>query len=315
MFSSLNRSYTFENVIDCHVHPIRSFATTESLILEMNRANVQKAVLLALDLDPNILDSNYTLREEIIDDLWAYSMFINHEQILEVMKKILEVGNTPNNLVANIVKNYPNKFIGFGSVNPSKSKNYVKNKLVEILDLDLRGIKLIPTLQFFHPKKNKNLKYIFKFALRHDWPILIHSGRDPGPWEIHTLRCVQNTHPKHWMKIIRKNSSNKIIFAHLGGYGETDDESWLDTVLEMHSKNDNVFLDTSAVTYHLELPSVVHKIRQTCGFDKILFGTDTPVVQGTSMSHSKAIIENNPLLTHEEKRKILFENSKTLLQI
>ncbi len=304
-----------QEVIDTHVHPIQSLTSAESLIKEMDRAKVTKAVLLALDLDPNVLDTNLTLRDEIVYDFLSYSLFIDPYQLLDAMKTILRVGNTSNAQVADIVQQYPNRFIGFGSVNPSKDSKYVKVKLEEISDLDLKGIKLIPTLQFFNPRKNKNLKTIFKFANNLSLPILIHLGKDPGPWEIHTLQCVKRGHPKFWAKIIKKFSKNKIIFAHLGGYGNTEDESWLNEVLELSKKNTNIYLDTSAVPYDLEIPSVVKSIRETCGFEKVLFGTDTPVVMGTSMEHSRYVIENNSILTEDEKRLIFSENAKKIFQI
>lgn len=302
-------------IIDAHVHPIQSLTSAESLIKEMDRAKVSKAVLLALDLDPTVLDTNQNLRDEIIYDFLSYSLFIDPYRLLDMMKTILRVGNTPNERVADIVHQHPDRFIGFGSVNPSKDNKYVKGKLQEILELGLKGIKLIPTLQFFDPKRNKNLKSIFKFAYRQDWPILIHLGRDPGPWEIHTLRCIENGHPKFWARVVKKNSKNKIIFAHLGGYGETYNETWLNEVLKLSKKNTNIFLDTSAVPYHLELPTVVESIRETCGFERILFGTDTPVILGTSMAHSQKIIEKNSILTEHEKSLIFSENAKKIFNL
>ena len=112
-------------------------------------------------------------------------------------------------------------------------------------------------------------------------------------------------------------SKNKIIFAHLGGYGldPTFDDTWFEEVLQMATKYPRIYLDTSAVTYHLENRSLVNRIRETCGFNRILFGTDTPVVLGTSMEHSKYILENNPILSKEEKLMILSENAKDLFQI
>ncbi|MHA2123397.1 MAG: amidohydrolase family protein, partial [Promethearchaeota archaeon] len=261
-------------------------------------------------LDPDILTTNSKLREEILDDLWAYSYFINPEQILDSMRNILQTGVTTNQHIAEICDSYPDRFVGFGSVNPSKSKKYVFSKLDEILSLGLKGIKLIPTLQFFHPQKNKNIKTIFNFATKQNWPILIHTGKDPGPFEIHTLRYVQYSHPRYWKKSIKKTKT-KIIFAHLGGYGVDDDESWINSALEIAKIHPNVFLDTSAVTYALESIETVAKLRNL-GFERILFGSDHPVVHGTSMEHSKKIIQNSPLLTDEEKQMILVENAHRL---
>ncbi|MFX0170702.1 MAG: hypothetical protein ACFE9L_02150 [Candidatus Hodarchaeota archaeon] len=41
-------------IIDTHVHPIRSLVTGQSIINEMDSAGISKAVLLALDLDENL---------------------------------------------------------------------------------------------------------------------------------------------------------------------------------------------------------------------------------------------------------------------
>jgi predicted TIM-barrel fold metal-dependent hydrolase len=308
---SKNTSENIEKIsaIDVHIHPIRGIATGESLIKEMDKSGIEKAILLALDLDPEVFTNDRKLQDNIIDDFYAYSYFINPDQLLDGMKNILIAGQTSNELVAKICHKFPDRFLGFGSVNPSKSKQYVKKTLREIESLGLHGIKFISTLQFFFPDKNKNVKTIFKFAHKRDWTILIHSGRDPGPFEIPTLRHVKASHPKYWTKHVEKTKTN-IIFAHLGGYGEVGlgGDDWLDSVLELVKKNPNIYLDTSSVTYVFNDSSIVSKLRDL-GFDRILFGSDTPVVHGTSMEHSKNIISKTSLLTDKEKRMILRENA------
>ena len=294
--------------IDTHVHPIRGISTGESLIKEMDDSGIEKAILLALDLDSEILDEDENLREDIIDDFYAYSYFINADQLLDGMKKLLMAGKTSNDLVSQICQRFPNRFLGFGSINPTKSKKYVKEKLVEIDNLGLKGIKLISTLQFFFPDKNKNLKTIFKYAERKQWPILIHTGRDPGPFEIPTLRHVKASNPRYWAKHVVK-AKTIIIFAHLGGYGEVGQYGdWLESGLELAHKNPNIYLDTSAVTYALNDSSIVNKLRNL-GFDRVIFGSDTPVVRGTSMKHSKNVILKSKLLSDKEKSLILRENA------
>ncbi|MFW9778867.1 MAG: amidohydrolase family protein [Candidatus Heimdallarchaeota archaeon] len=310
---SISPDYKY-TVIDTHVHPIRSLMTETSLINEIRKAGINKAVLLALDLDVEAITKDEKLKYEIINNLLEYSMFIDAFKLIKAMEQILRMGMTSNSLVADIVRANPQFFIGFGSVNPSKDPDYVKEKLLEIEKLGLKGIKLIPTLQFFNPEKNKNIKFIFKYARERDWPILIHAGGDPGPFEIPTLKCVKDSHPKNWRKHVRK-TKNKIIFAHLGCYGRINNGSWFSETTDLAKRNPNIYLDTSAVTYHLEDPDIVDQIRQTCGFGRILFGTDTPVVQGTSMKHSLEVIKNSPVLSVKEKRLILGENAKALLKI
>ncbi|MHA1228323.1 MAG: amidohydrolase family protein [Candidatus Hodarchaeales archaeon] len=321
-------NYTGE-VIDTHVHLIRKLSSVESIFKEMEDAGVHLAVLLGLDLDKNVLDNDLKLKDEIVDDLYAYSIMIDPYRILDMMNKILDIGNTPNSLINNLVMKYPDKFIGYGSINPRRTTKEVKNLIKEIDDYNLSGIKLLPTLQFFKPGDlkdrvlsrtqriiDKNLSLIFKFGRKKDIPILIHPGKDPGPWEIRTLRCVQNTHPKYWRRLINKYSNNKVIIAHLGGYGCEDyDESWFEEALTLATDYPNVYMDTSAVTYHLESSKVVEAIRNSCTFDKILFGTDSPVVYGSSMEKNVKIIIENQKLSEKEKKRILSENAKELLDI
>lgn len=318
-----------DQVIDVHIHPIRALASENKLIHQMDDAGISKAVILGLDLDKSVIDNEESLREEIISDLLSYSIFIDPYRMLSSMKQILRWGNTSNSMIAELTEKYPNRFIGFGSVNPRKNLKYIKKKLQEIHELNLQGIKLIPTLQFFKPQRRfkdrfnlwqrriiDNLDLIFKFAKKKDIPILIHPGKDPGPWEIHTMRYVQGSHPKFWRPYLRRFRNNKLIFAHLGCYGcDIYDDSWFEEVIYLANHHPNVYLDTSAVTYYLKNSNVVERIRETCGFNKILFGSDSPVVQGMSMKENIQIIENSPFLSENERASILYENAKNLLSI
>ncbi|WP_455142201.1 amidohydrolase family protein [Candidatus Hodarchaeum mangrovi] len=322
----MNRNGT---IVDAHVHPIRSLATGESIIKEMKEAGVKKAVLLALDLDKNVLNDDIELKNQIIQDLWAYSLFIDPEKLINVMYQMLDIGTTPNSLIAKLVADFPEFFIGFGSVNPRKNEETVKNRLDEIKSLELKGIKLLPTLQFFKPgstleiiknrhqrQVNANIKRIFSFAKKENIPVLIHPGKDPGPWEIHTLRCVQDSHPKIWRNILNRFKNNKFILAHLGCYGcDSYDDTWLNEAVNLAASLPNLYLDTSAVPYHLENKQIVKLIRKTCSFEKIIFGSDSPVVYRSSMLHSIKIIENSPLLTELEKDLILFGNALEFLEL
>ena len=52
------------NVIDSHVHPIRGLTSGKTLIKEMDASGISKAVLLALDLDPEVFDTDSKLKDE-----------------------------------------------------------------------------------------------------------------------------------------------------------------------------------------------------------------------------------------------------------
>jgi len=52
-----------------------------------------------------------------------------------------------------MARKHPERLIAFGSVNPSQTPKLTEKKLGEIEKLELKGIKLIPTLQVFQSKK------------------------------------------------------------------------------------------------------------------------------------------------------------------
>ena len=85
-------------IIDFHVHPIPS-ETNENLILkEMEKAQVDMAVLLALDLNPEHLKNEKEKRSFLEKCLNLYIW--NGLQALRNAEKILEMANISNKIVA-----------------------------------------------------------------------------------------------------------------------------------------------------------------------------------------------------------------------
>lgn len=152
-----------ERIIDVHLHPLLTLITEKELLNELRRAKVDLGVLLALDVDPKDPDRP-EIRSMILQrclDLYVWDA----PRVIEEMKGLLHTVKTENELIATLVKRHPQNLVGFGSINLSKSHEYVEEKIREIDRLGLRGIKLIPTLQFFNPVKvRKNLKKVFEYC-------------------------------------------------------------------------------------------------------------------------------------------------------
>ena len=89
---------------------------------------------------------------------------------------------------------------------------------------------------------------------------------------------------------------------------------WIDETLDLGMRYENVFFDVAAVTYTLTHRDFVEKIEKTVGFDRILFGSDYPVVLERDMKSSIEEVRNSPHLKKEEKQKILGENALKLLK-
>jgi Predicted metal-dependent hydrolase of the TIM-barrel fold len=151
-----------EKVVDVHLHPF-TLITDDHLLMEMDKAGVDVAVLLALDVDPTDLDRPNI--KEMIHNRLLDMYFFDVKKVIEELKVFLELARIDSEQVAGFVKRHPDRFVGFGSIDLSKSQAYVEEKIREIDRLNLKGIKLIPTLQFFNPvTAKKNMEKLFEYC-------------------------------------------------------------------------------------------------------------------------------------------------------
>jgi predicted TIM-barrel fold metal-dependent hydrolase len=300
-------------VVDFHVHPQSPDLT---LLVDMHRAGVAQGVLLSLDTDPGDVE-----RPEIRQELtkifhqsphtWQFSF----DHFLGCLKDNLHpMTHVSNRDVADWIQDYPETFIGVGSVNPSKSRDYVKRTLEEIWRLGLNGIKLNPSAQFFNPADNENIEMLFQFCRETGFIVLTHCGCGSGPFE--TAEFCQNAHPCLWELILKKFPDVPLVLAHFGAYSTQIPGIWLHEVLQIGKRFRNVYADLAGVNWLLEYDMVVREIRKTIGFDRVLFATDypRPVIRGTSLAYLVSSVKASTLLTEKEKWKILGKNACKLLQ-
>lgn len=303
-------------VIDFHVHPLVGELTAASIFKEMKAANVEHAVLLAMDLDSNIITKGKF--SKYLEKELRFTHVMDTDPILSGMKFILNKGHTPNEHVAALVRNHK-ELTGFGSVNLGfKSKRYIKSKLKEILRLKeeagFRGIKLLPTLQFFNPITNAHLVEVFKFASKNELIIMYHTGCDPGPWEIPLLSKAGN--PLLIEPLIKKFPQVPIVLSHTGSYSSQHPGIWFNEALKLIKFNPNTYGDISAVPFLLLKEKFVLAMRKAGVFKKILFGSDFPVTSAGihyGMQSTVSLINSSNLVTEKEKKHIFYSNAKALL--
>jgi len=308
--NSYGNNLMIEKVVDVHIHPLLTQISEKQLIKEVKKAGVDFCVLLAVDVDCNILDKE-DFKNKILQkclDLYIWDSL----GMLEKVKQVLRIVKTSNQTVASLVEKYPKLFVGFGSVNPSKSSRYVEEKLREIKRLKLRGVKLMPTLQFFNPKKaQKNLTRIFEFCEKEQKIVMYHTGCDPLIWEFPEFS--EDANPKYLGSLVRKFREVPVILAHMGCYSARFPGIWLDEALKLGVNQRNVWFDISAVNYVATRRDFVEKVRKSVGWDMVLFGSDYPVLQGENISSSLREVLESKFLTKDEKAKVLGLNAAKLL--
>jgi len=296
-------------VIDSHIHPPdaldydhrypHSFSPSlvEELLARMDEAGVDYVVMFAVELDPE----GY----EHFMESWS-----SHHKSMGRM--ILRMVNTPNEEVKEYVKRSSGRVVGFGSINPHLSEESLEEKIGIIKDYGFKGLKLLPTIQFFNPA-DENLDPLFKLAYREGLIVTIHTGCDPGPWEDPRLSAHSN--PKHIEKVASRYPGLKIVMAHMGSYSALMPGIWFEEAMEVAGHHDNVYVDIAAVFSRRLVKEAVRRI----GEDKVLFGSDYPAIGGycdrkTGMVNCVrwAVSFDLPLRV---RRKILGENAKKLLSL
>jgi predicted TIM-barrel fold metal-dependent hydrolase len=306
-----NASYP---MVECHVHPKMPDL---KFLSDLRKAGISHAVLLATDTDPMDVD-----RPEIAAKLRTQyarteqSKAMPFEKYVELIRSTLfSETHVTNQDVADWVADYPETLIGFGSVNLSKDREYVQAKLAQIERLGLRGIKLLPYSQFFNPAENKNMEALFQYCRRTASPILTHSGCAAGPFE--PVELSQDSRPELWAPIAKKYPDVPIVLAHFGSYSNHTPGIWFDQAVALMETCHNVFADISAAHYIFDEEQKIEKIRNTIGFDRVLFATDYPgpLYYGFSLENMVARIKENPFLNPAEKAAILGQNAKRLLGI
>lgn len=208
-------------IIDMHIHPIyyksicgnveeenfRSEAfgvykqspyEYQEMFAEMEYANVNRAVLLPLDLTTT-------------EGGWVVT----------------------NDQIAKLVSEYPDRFIGFASVDPHRED------AMEILDyafgtLDLKGLKLNPAKQYFYPDE-ACMDPIYEKCLQYNKPILFHAGLS---WEPKAI--TEFAHPLKFESIAIKYPKLRICLAHFAW-------PFVREMVMLMIKYPNVYTDTSVL--------------------------------------------------------------------
>lgn len=208
-------------IIDMHIHPIfyesicsddkelefrkntfgvfkQSPYGFDEIFREMDYAGVDKAAILPLDLSTT-----------------AGGYIVTNEQINQ------------------LVKQYPERFIGFASVDPRR-KDALEILDYAFSDLGLKGLKLNPATQYFSPDEDI-MQPIYEKCLQYNRPIIFHAGLS---WEPHAL--TEYAHPLKFERIAIKYPNLRFCLAHFAW-------PFIKEMVMLMIKYPNVYTDTSVL--------------------------------------------------------------------
>ncbi len=277
-------------MIDFHTHPVliqeyakkysnyekvartifnigNNFQPLETFFLQMDVAGIDRAVLLPIDCK--------RARGEPVS---------SNEQVAELCAK------SP-------------RFIGFASVDPLK-KGAARELEKAVTGSGLKGLKLDPALQDFHPNDPKILP-VYEAAASLRIPVLMHAGMSWAP-----ETPLERGQPLWLEPAIRRFPQLNFVLAHFGW-------PWVWEATALALKYPNVYLDTSCLYYDSpkeffqfvfsrQIPTTV--IERSLR-NKVVFGSNYPRVEIKNMVHALKSLA----LTEDCLEKILRHNAERLL--
>jgi len=206
----------------------------------------------------------------------------------------------PNELVAGIVRRFPDRFVGFGSVDPHRPD---ATELVRRLpDVGLIGLKLHPTMQGFDPASDAAMR-VFESAAEARLAVITHAGTSglgagrPGGQGLR----IDFARPILLDRAAAAFPEVPIVLAHVGW-------PWHLEALAMALHKANVLIDISGWRYRYLPPEVLRDMKGRLS-DQFLFGTDVPMFSPSDLLEEFAALQ----LPEEVAAKILWHNANRLL--
>ncbi len=170
----------------------------------------------------------------------------------------------PNEFIAKSCKKFPDKLIGFASLNPLEGERAAKILESDIKKYNLKGLKLHPRLQNFE-LTDPSILPVFKKCADLAIPAIIDAF--PG-----TTKKDGASVPIQIGKIADSVPDAKIIIAHAGGYKVLDS-------LFVAKNHRNIFLDLSFSLNYFQSSSIEQDIGfviKKLGADRCIYGSDHP---------------------------------------
>lgn len=210
-----------------------------------------------------------------------------------------------NDWVASVVQKYPDRFLGFASVDPWKGAMAVQELERAVKVLGLRGLKLMPIMQAFFPNDTRFYPLWLK-CTELGIPVLFHTGQTgagagtPGGGGF-KLKYAQ---PIPYIDDVAADFPDlTIIMAHPG-------VPWQEEQLSVALHKANVYIDLSGWSPKYFRPVLVQYVNSLLQ-DKVLFGSDYPVIQPDRWLRDFEALE----IKENVRQKILLDNARKLLKL
>lgn len=275
-------------IIDCHTHVFPP--------------QIKKKRSHYIDRDPSFAvlyspkDTKLATTDELIDSMDQEDIDIS--VIVNIGWTTHELCVETNDYILESIARYPKRLIGFGSIQPNSLEAAVA-EIERCAQGGMRGIgEIRPDMQLFD-LNDEIMAPIMETLREHKLILLTHASEPVG----HHYPGKGAITPEMLYPFIASFPDLTIICAHWGG-----GLPFYALMPEVKKVMKNVFFDTAASPY-LYSPEIYQHVIPLVGADKILFGSDYPL-----LAPGRLIKEINSLdLALETKSLILGSNAWRLL--
>lgn len=237
----------------------------EELIAEMDQAGVDRAVLCGF--------------------CWS-----NHETCVE-----------HNDYTIEMVKKYPDRLIGFASVQP-KAGRKAAQEVERCFAQGLKGIgEWNPNGQKFDLADHAMLEPVVEAARQFQMPIIVHTTEPLG----HEYKGKHGADLADVYQFVKRFPDVAVVCAHWGG-----GLPFYELMPEVAEVSQNLYYDTAASPF-LYSPAIFRIVPQLVGYRRILFGSDFPLVDHTTFLQQVKGLH----IARETEEAILGKNAQALLRL
>ena len=204
---------------------------------------------------------------------------------------------TSNDRIHEFVREYPDRFVGVATVDLEKPVAAVRELDRAVRELGFKALRVIPWLwnrppndKLYYPLYVKCIELDIPFCTQvgHTGPLMPSEPGRPIPY----LDEVALTFPEL-----------RILGGHIG-------YPWTDEMIALAWKHENVYIDTSAYLPRYYPPQLLH-FMNTYGQDKVLFGTNFPMLSLEKCAEQSRALELKP----EAMQKFLRDNARRVYKL
>jgi len=206
-----------------------------------------------------------------------------------------------NDYILESIARYPKRLAGFCTIQP-QSLEAALDEIERCAEGGIRGVgEIRPDMQLLDLRDEEVMKPLIEAITRHNLNLLTHASEPVG----HQYPGKGAITPDIIYPLITAFPDLTLVCAHWGG-----GLPFYALMPEVKEAMNNVFFDTAASPF-LYSPQVYNQVIQLVGADKILFGSDYPLLpQNRLLNEVKSLG-----LPEETERLILSGNARRLLSI